>query len=67
MTFEQELMKEIDKKRNEQWERCKVVDGLVKNCTLYNKEPCPRRCNYYIEKIKQPLWVNENIQWKRIV
>ncbi len=68
MTFEQDLQREIDRKRNIQWKICKdweVIYGKRDYCKLYNKDICPLRCNYAINKLREPLYVNGNIQGRR--
>lgn len=55
MTIESKL-KELQIKKEEQWERCKIwlyyPKSNKQDCKLIFTEYCPCRCNYYLGKIK---------------
>jgi hypothetical protein len=59
MTIESKL-KELQIKKEEQWERCKIWLDYPKSnkqdCTLIFNEICPCRCDYYLKRTDIKKW-----------
>ena len=55
-TFEQKLLDEVYLAREEQWKRCVDWDNTyMKQCTIYNQEPCPMRCSYSEKRLRKEI------------